>query len=93
MDVLILVIDFELGVDVVNLGLINSVDFKDDGICDFLMILMMMGCFLQGILCWEVIQVLVMVLEVYYVNIDLVWELVWMVVWMSCQVWLFLGIY
>ena len=31
MDALTSVIDPELGVDVVNLGLINSVDLKDDG--------------------------------------------------------------
>ena len=48
MDALTSVIDPELGVDVVNLGLINSVDLKDDGICDLSMNLTMMGCPLAG---------------------------------------------
>lgn len=43
MDALTSVIDPELGVDVVNLGLINSVDLKDDGICDLSMTLTMMA--------------------------------------------------
>lgn len=48
MDTLTSVIDPELGVDVVNLGLINSVDLKDNGICDLSMTLTMMGCPCRG---------------------------------------------
>lgn len=93
MDTLTSVIDPELGVDVVNLGLINSVDLKDNGICDLSMTLTMMGCPLQGILSREVTQALVTVPEVHHVNIDLVWEPAWTVARMSRQARLLLGIH
>lgn len=93
MDTLTSVIDPELGVDMVNLGLINSVDLKDNGICDLSMTLTMMGCPLQGILSREVTQALVTVPEVHHVNIDLVWEPAWTVARMSRRARLLLGIH
>lgn len=41
-----MVIDFELGIDIVNLGLVYKVDVDDEGLCIVEMILILMGCLL-----------------------------------------------
>lgn len=42
--VLEMVIDFELGIDIVNLGLVYKVNVDDEGVCIVDMILILMGC-------------------------------------------------
>jgi metal-sulfur cluster biosynthetic enzyme len=92
MDALATVIDPELGIDVVNLGLINGIELGEDGLCQLSMTLTMMGCPLQGILRREVTQTLITVPEIKHVNVELVWEPAWTIERMSRQARLSLGI-
>lgn len=48
------VIDPELGIDIVNIGLVYDVELDDDGLCTVSMTLTTMGCPLAGILTEQV---------------------------------------
>lgn len=50
LEVLEMVIDFELGIDIVNFGLIYEICFEDNGWIEIDMILMIMGCLLVDLL-------------------------------------------
>ena len=71
------VIDPEIGVDIVNLGLIYNVDMDEDGIVNVKMTLTSMGCPMAPQIMENVRSVLEDLVEVKAVNIDLVWTPQW----------------
>ncbi|EAC9872673.1 TPA: metal-sulfur cluster assembly factor [Listeria monocytogenes] len=71
------VIDPELGIDIVNIGLVYDVELDDDGLCTVSMTLTTMGCPLAGILTEQVQMVLSDIPEVKDTNVNLVWNPPW----------------
>ncbi|MDV0430803.1 metal-sulfur cluster assembly factor [Lactiplantibacillus sp. DA1] len=71
------VIDPELGVDMVNLGLIYGVDVDDNGSCTVTMTLTTMGCPLGNLLASQINQAIMSVDGVKDCELDLVWEPAW----------------
>ncbi|MDC9237092.1 metal-sulfur cluster assembly factor [Clostridioides difficile] len=71
------VIDPELGIDIVNIGLVYDVDLDDDGLCTVSMTLTTMGCPLAGILTEQVQMALSDIPEVKDTNVNLVWNPPW----------------
>ncbi|KRL39427.1 hypothetical protein FD01_GL002533 [Lacticaseibacillus manihotivorans DSM 13343 = JCM 12514] len=86
------VIDPELGVDVVDLGLIYDVAI-DNGVCTVTMTLTIMGCPLSDMLSEDIDSVLSRMPEVNEVKINLVWEPAWSVDNLSRQAKIMLGIH
>ncbi len=86
------VIDPELGIDIVNLGLIYGVDLNEEGLCHIKMTLTIMGCPLSDLLNDEITQALNEVPEVKDVDIELVWYPAWSVDKMSRYARIALGI-
>lgn len=76
------VIDPELDMDIVNLGLIYGIDIQDD-ICKLTMTLTTMGCPIGNILADTIRQAVIAVDGVTTCQIDLVWEPVWSIERMS----------
>ena len=72
-----LVIDPELNIDVVNLGLIYSLDLDEDGICLINMTLTTPACPLTGYLIDEISKSVKQVEEVKNVDVEFVWYPVW----------------
>ncbi|WP_125766408.1 metal-sulfur cluster assembly factor [Lapidilactobacillus wuchangensis] len=71
------VIDPELGIDIVNLGLIYEVELDEDGLCTIKMTLTTMGCPLTDYLSDQINQAVMQIPEVKDVEIDLVWYPQW----------------
>lgn len=71
------VIDPELGIDIVNIGLVYDVELDDDGLCTVSMTLTTMGCPLAGILTEQVQIALSDIPEVKDTNVNLVWNPPW----------------
>ncbi|ENQ2252632.1 metal-sulfur cluster assembly factor [Listeria monocytogenes] len=71
------VIDPELGIDIVNIGLVYDVELDDDGLCTVSMTLTTMGCPLAGILTEQVQMALSDIPEVRDTNVNLVWNPPW----------------
>ncbi|HBI7381797.1 TPA: metal-sulfur cluster assembly factor [Listeria monocytogenes] len=71
------VIDPELGIDIVNIGLVYDVELDDDGLCTVSMTLTTMGCPLTGILTEQVQMALSDIPEVKDTNVNLVWNPPW----------------
>ncbi|EAF0248593.1 metal-sulfur cluster assembly factor [Listeria monocytogenes] len=71
------VIDPELGIDIVNIGLVYDVELDDDGLCTVSMTLTTMGCPLAGILTEQVKMALSDIPEVKDTNVNLVWNPPW----------------
>ncbi|EOG9052903.1 metal-sulfur cluster assembly factor [Listeria monocytogenes] len=71
------VIDPELGIDIVNIGLVYDVELDDDGLCRVSMTLTTMGCPLAGILTEQVQMALSDIPEVKDTNVNLVWNPPW----------------
>lgn len=86
------VIDPELGVDVVGLGLIYDVTNDETGHCVVTMTLTMMGCPLTDILANGITAALVALPEVNTVDINLVWSPAWSIARMSRAARLTLGV-
>ncbi|WP_390406348.1 metal-sulfur cluster assembly factor [Lacticaseibacillus jixiensis] len=87
------VIDPELGVDIVDLGLIYDVKLDDNGVCTVKMTLTIMGCPLSDMLSEDIESTLMHLDEVESVKIDLVWEPAWSVDNLSRQAKIMLGIH
>ncbi|ECR3364389.1 metal-sulfur cluster assembly factor [Listeria monocytogenes] len=71
------VIDPELGIDIVNIGLVYDVELDDDGLCTVSMTLTTMGCPLAGILTEQLQMALSDIPEVKDTNVNLVWNPPW----------------
>lgn len=71
------VIDPELGIDLINLGLIYGVDLDENGHCDVEMTLTTMGCPLTDILDEDIHRALLGIDGIKSVEIHLVWYPAW----------------
>ncbi len=71
------VIDPELGIDIVNLGLIYDVDLNDEGVCDVTMTLTAMGCPLSAHIEADIKHALADIPEVKETNVIIVWSPPW----------------
>ena len=71
------VIDPELGIDIVNLGLIYDVDMDDDGLCTVTMTLTSMGCPLAGHIEQDIRRALADIPEIKDINVEIVWNPPW----------------
>ncbi len=71
------VIDPELGIDIVNLGLIYDVDLNDEGTCDVTMTLTAMGCPLAAHIEQDVRHALSDIPEIKEINVNIVWDPPW----------------
>ncbi|MDI6498373.1 metal-sulfur cluster assembly factor [Leuconostoc suionicum] len=77
MDALTTVIDPELRVDIVNLGLINGVDINTKGDVTINMTLTTMGCPLISVLEEMIDEALKILPEVKSTRVELTWEPAW----------------
>lgn len=87
-----MVIDPELGIDIVNLGLIYDIRFDDSGHTEIDMTLTTMGCPLADLLTDQIYDALKDVPEVLDVDVKLVWSPAWSVDKMSRYARIALGI-
>jgi dihydrofolate reductase/metal-sulfur cluster biosynthetic enzyme len=87
-----LVIDPELGIDIVNLGLIYEVKFESDGKTTIKMTLTTMGCPMADVLTDQIHEVLEELVEVHKVEVQLVWQPAWTTQRMSRYARIALGI-
>ncbi|MFD1360189.1 metal-sulfur cluster assembly factor [Lentibacillus salinarum] len=71
------VIDPELGIDIVNLGLIYGADLDDEGVCTVTMTLTAMGCPLAGHIEQDVKRALADIPEVEQAEVNIVWDPPW----------------
>ncbi|WP_251519392.1 MULTISPECIES: metal-sulfur cluster assembly factor [Staphylococcus] len=72
-----MVIDPELGIDIVNLGLVYNVDVDDDGLCTVEMTLTSMGCPLGPQITNQVKSVLAEIPEISDTDVNIVWNPPW----------------
>ena len=86
------VIDPELGIDIVNLGLIYDVDVDDAGNCQINMTLTTPGCPLSDVLDRDIKELAGAVEGVNQVTVNLVWYPVWTMDKMSRYAKIALGI-
>lgn len=71
------VIDPELGIDIVNMGLVYDVHLDDEGFCTVTMTLTSMGCPLAGHIEADVRRALSDLPEVKDIKVDIVWDPPW----------------
>jgi metal-sulfur cluster biosynthetic enzyme len=71
------VIDPELGIDIVNLGLVYDVDMDENGVVTVTMTLTSMGCPLAGTIVDQVKYYLEDLPEVKDTEVNIVWTPVW----------------
>lgn len=71
------VIDPELGIDIVNLGLVYHVDMDEDGLCTVEMTLTSMGCPMGPQIIDQVKTALGELPEVKETEVNIVWNPVW----------------
>ncbi|KRL04216.1 metal-sulfur cluster assembly factor [Liquorilactobacillus oeni] len=87
------VVDPELGVDIVNLGLVYQIDLDQTGVCVVKMTLTTMGCPLTDILADMVERALQPIPAVKKVDVKFVWEPAWTISRMSRYAKMTLGIH
>ena len=86
------VIDPELGIDIINLGLVYEISFEDTGLTEIKMTLTTMGCPLADLLTDQIHDALKEVPEVTDIKVNLVWYPAWTVDKMSRYARIALGI-
>ncbi|WP_019153275.1 metal-sulfur cluster assembly factor [Robertmurraya massiliosenegalensis] len=77
MGALELVVDPELGIDVVNLGLVYDVELTEEGLATVTMTLTSMGCPLAGTIVDQVKAALAEIPEVKETEVNIVWNPPW----------------
>lgn len=77
MNALELVVDPELGIDIVNLGLVYDVDMDEEGNLTVKMTLTSMGCPLAGTIVSQVKGVMEDIPEVKNTEVEIVWNPPW----------------
>ncbi|MBQ6447877.1 metal-sulfur cluster assembly factor [Cytobacillus oceanisediminis] len=77
MGALELVIDPELGVDIVNLGLVYDLELKEEGLLVVTMTLTAMGCPLAGVIVDQVKAAVTDIPEVKETEVNIVWSPAW----------------
>ncbi|MDZ5470310.1 metal-sulfur cluster assembly factor [Bacillus sp. 31A1R] len=77
MGALELVVDPELGIDIVNLGLVYDVDLDEEGKATVTMTLTSMGCPLAGTIVEHVKDALADIPEVKETEVNIVWNPPW----------------
>lgn len=87
------VIDPELQLDIVNLGLVYTIDLDEAGICLIEMTLTTMGCPLTDLLAEMVVKAVRQVPEVKNVDVEFIWEPAWTIDRLSQFAKLTLGIH
>lgn len=92
LEALEMVIDPELGIDIVNLGLIYDIRFEGDGQTEIDMTLTTMGCPLVDLLTEQIHDVMRGIPEVTSTEVKLVWYPAWSVDKMSRYARIALGI-
>lgn len=71
------VIDPELGIDIVNLGLVYGVELTEEGLCKIDLTLTTMGCPLADVITDEIHHELKEIPEIKEVEVQLVWHPAW----------------
>ncbi|MDY0406190.1 metal-sulfur cluster assembly factor [Virgibacillus sp. 179-BFC.A HS] len=71
------VIDPELGIDIVNLGLIYHIDLNEEGLCTVTMTLTAMGCPLGAHIEADIKRALADIPEIKEVETNIVWNPPW----------------
>lgn len=71
------VIDPELGIDIVNLGLVYNVDLDDEGLCTVEMTLTSMGCPMGPQIIDQVKTALAELPEIKETEVNIVWNPPW----------------
>ncbi|WP_421664053.1 metal-sulfur cluster assembly factor [Lysinibacillus telephonicus] len=71
------VIDPELGIDIVNLGLVYEVDLNEEGLATITMTLTSLGCPLGPVIVDQVKTALSELPEVKDVEVNIVWQPAW----------------
>ncbi|MEI3614632.1 metal-sulfur cluster assembly factor [Pseudogracilibacillus sp. SO30301A] len=71
------VIDPELGIDIVNMGLVYDIDIDDEGLCTVTMTLTSMGCPLAGHIEADVRRALADIPEIKEIDVNIVWDPPW----------------
>lgn len=77
MNALELVVDPEIGIDIVNLGLVYDVEMDDEGNLTVTMTLTSMGCPLAGTIVSQVKGVMEDIPEVKNTEVEIVWNPPW----------------
>lgn len=71
------VVDPELGVDIINLGLVYDVDLDENGVAKITMTLTSIGCPLAGTITEDIKRALMDLPEVKEVDVNIVWSPAW----------------
>ncbi|XNQ12885.1 metal-sulfur cluster assembly factor [Lysinibacillus sp. 3P01SB] len=71
------VIDPELGIDIVNLGLVYDVDLNEEGVATVTMTLTSMGCPLGPVIVDQVKTALGELPEIKDIEVNIVWQPAW----------------
>lgn len=71
------VIDPELGIDIVNMGLIYEIDLDDAGLCTVTMTLTSMGCPLAAHIEQDIRRVLADIPQIKDIDVNIVWDPPW----------------
>jgi len=72
-----MVIDPELGIDIVNLGLVYEVNLFEDGLCEIQITLTTMGCPFGDVIEGDIIEALSSIPEIKETIVKLIWYPAW----------------